>query len=74
MKETRVKVNCHKNIHARPAALLLNLRKRFPQSQFRMFRAGMSETEAVRFDSIFSFMAAEFKDGDELVLEVDGGR
>jgi mannitol/fructose-specific phosphotransferase system IIA component (Ntr-type)/phosphotransferase system HPr-like phosphotransfer protein len=38
-----------------------------------MFRVGESEAEAVRFDSIYSFMVAEFKDGEELVLEVDGG-
>ena len=74
MKRTRVKIQCHRTIHARPAAFLLDLRRdSFPKTKVRMFRVGASESEAVRFDSIISFMVAEIKDGEEVILEVDGG-
>ncbi len=74
MKRTRVKIQCHRTIHARPAAFLLELRRdSFPKTKIRMFRVGASESEAVRFDSIISFMVAEIKDGEEVILEVDGG-
>jgi phosphotransferase system HPr-like phosphotransfer protein len=73
MKRTHVKIQCHRIIHARPAAFLLKLRRdSFPKTKIRMFRVG-AESEAVRFDSIYSFMYAQFKDGEEVILEVDGG-
>ena len=72
MKRTHVNIQCHRTIHARPATLLLNLKKHFPTTNIRLFRVGKSEL-AVNFDSIVSFMIAEFEDGEELILEVDGG-
>lgn len=67
MKTIQVKVMSEGGLHARPASLLVNKATQF-QSEISLLK-GDKKSNA---KSILNIMALNIKQGDEIIIEIDG--
>ena len=70
MKRIDATLSCHQVIHARPAAILVKVGRRFPDTEIRLVKAGANGVVAEL--DILSLMMGGFHDGDKVVIETEG--